>query len=340
MYQRFLNNADYLGIVTEEALSQLIRGNQIRLAQAEEAAEESILEYLSENYEVEAALKIGKDLLPYNPQITYPVGAHFYIDGKIWKATRSINGRQSPASVVYWEEQTEYIDEVEKIQPYTQRGTYMPGDYVRFANRIFQCKEYNGAEYRNVRVPGIEAWVKAETSEWIVNQIYLPWQVVSYDGSFYALLTDEDADWNTNPYESDNWGLIGDYDPELNNYELSDTEYVVYDGYVFYPVANPNSDEPVDGYNIIQHDPRHPNLKKHILRLAVYELFKLISPTNISSSRITDYETSITWLRDASRLRINPQIPRKLDDQNKPAAEFATATYMRDYDPYLNPWQV
>lgn len=53
MYRRFLNNDDYLGIVTEEALSQLTRDKDERLAQAEEAAESSILEYLSENYEVE-----------------------------------------------------------------------------------------------------------------------------------------------------------------------------------------------------------------------------------------------------------------------------------------------
>ena len=53
MYKRFLNNNDYLGIVTEEALEQLIRGNEERLGQAEEAAEASILEYLTENYEVE-----------------------------------------------------------------------------------------------------------------------------------------------------------------------------------------------------------------------------------------------------------------------------------------------
>ena len=56
--------------------------------------------------------------------------------------------------------------------------------------------------------------------------------------------------------------------------------------------------------------------------------------------RITDYETSIMWLRDASRMKINPQIPRKLDDEHKPVAEYAIATFMRDYDPYKNPWQI
>ena len=43
MYKRFLNNNDYIGIITEEALLQLIRGNEERIAQAEEAAESSVI---------------------------------------------------------------------------------------------------------------------------------------------------------------------------------------------------------------------------------------------------------------------------------------------------------
>ncbi len=53
MYRRFLNDADYLGIITQEALSQMTRGHAERFIQAEESAEMSIVEYLSENYEVE-----------------------------------------------------------------------------------------------------------------------------------------------------------------------------------------------------------------------------------------------------------------------------------------------
>lgn len=103
----------------------------------------------------------------------------------------------------------------------------------------------------------------------------------------------------------------------------------------------PVADELKEGYNIRAHDPRNANIKKHMVRLALYELHKLISPNNISSARITDYETSITWLRDANRMKINPQIPRKLDDQNKPTVEYAIATFQRDYyDPYQNPWQI
>lgn len=340
MYKRFLNNADYLGIVTEEALGQLIRDKEIRLAQAEEAAEESILEYLTENYMVEEALEVGKNLAEYNRQITYPVGAHFYHDGKIYKTIRTINGYKAPANLEYWMEFNGLIQDEEVVPFYTQRGSYMPGDIVRFANTFFQCIEYNGIDYDNVRAPGVNGWEKVEAAPWIVNMTYMPWEVVSYNGLFYTLISQENTDWNTNPHDNDNWGLIGSYDPSINTYELSSTEYVEYNGEVFYPVINPNADELKENFNIILHDPRNGNLKKHILRIAVYELHKLISPNNVSQARITDYETSIIWLRDASRLKINPQIPRKLGPDKKPVSDIVVSTFMRSYDPNQNPWQI
>lgn len=58
MYIQFLNNNDYLGVITQEALAQLTRDNDERFIQAEESTEISIVEYLSENYEVEKELAI------------------------------------------------------------------------------------------------------------------------------------------------------------------------------------------------------------------------------------------------------------------------------------------
>ena len=65
MYRRFLNNNDYLGLITPEALAQLTRGNEERFLQAEESAEKSLVERLSENYEVEQELAKGKYIAPY-----------------------------------------------------------------------------------------------------------------------------------------------------------------------------------------------------------------------------------------------------------------------------------
>jgi hypothetical protein len=77
-----------------------------------------------------------------------------------------------------------------------------------------------------------------------------------------------------------------------------------------------------------------------MVRLAIYELTKLIAPNNVSVVRIRDYEDSMKWLSDASKLKLNPQIPRKLAEDKKPVTDWQLATFQNDYDPYKNPWMV
>ncbi len=340
MYQRFLNNEDYMSQISDELFEQLIRSKQVRVNQAEEAAEASIVEYLTDNYEVEQALAVGKNLRDYNPRITYPVGVHFYHEGKIVEAMRSINGIKAPASVKYWQECEDYIKaSQEGIQKYSQLCNYHPSDLVEFSGIIYECLEHNGLDYADIRIPGINAWEEVETVPWEPNVEYELWYVVEWDSRFFALLSVEDIDLTINPMDSDNWGLIGDYTPDYQ-YEFKDTEYVVYDGKVWHPTMLPTADTLKEGYNFRYHDPRNPNIKKHMIKIALYELHKLISPNNVSTARITDYEATMQWLHDANRCKINPQIPRKLDEEKKPVSEIAMATFQRDYDPYKNPWQI
>ena len=156
MYQRFLNNEDYMSQISDELFEQLIRGNQLRVAQAEEAAEASIIEYLTDNYEVEQALMVGKNLREYNPRITYPVGVHFYYEGKIVEAMRSINGVKTPASVEYWREFDHYDESLlREAKPYSQLLNYHPGDIVIFSDSLYECVEHNGLDYADIRIPGI-----------------------------------------------------------------------------------------------------------------------------------------------------------------------------------------
>ena len=326
--------------ISDELFDHLIRGKEIRVAQAEEAAEASIVEYLTDNYEVEQALAGGKSLREYNPRITYPVGVHFYYEGKIVEALRAINGIKAPSNIEYWKE----YEEVERlsedtVSKYSQLLNYHPGDLVSYAGIIYECLEHNGYDYADIRIPGIVAWEPIETTSWEPNVEYAEWDVVEWEGRFFALLSLEDIDLTINPMESDNWGLIGSYDPEYE-YELKDTEYVEYEGRVWIPVLSPTADKLKEGYNFRYHDPRNSNIKKHMIKISLYELHKLISPNNVSTARITDYETTMQWLHDANRCKINPQIPRKLDEEKKPVSEIAMATFQRDYDPRKNPWQI
>ena len=323
MYRRFLNDTDYLGIITADALAQMTRGNHDRFIQAEESAEMSIVEHLSENYEIEQELNRGKYIAEYDRRITFPVGAHIYHEGTICEVIRSISGYKAPAVKTYWQEHVDVNLDTATVAAYSQFGTYYPNDLVTYNGVPYLCTAENGYKFGDIRIPAVEGWLEAE---------YTPWQPVGYG------LWDEGFDNNLTPLESDCWGAIADYDPAYNGYEFSEHEYVVYEGRVFYPGTDVNADLPERGVNLTPHDPRNYNLKKHMVRLALYELTKLIAPNNVSVIRMRDYEDSMKWLADAARLRLNPQIPRKVAEDNKPVTDWQLATFQTDYDPWKNPW--
>lgn len=337
MYRRFLNDEDYLSVITSEALAQITRGNSERMVQAEESAEMSIIEYLSENYEVEKELWKGKYIASYDRRISFPVGAYLYHEGQICAVIRAISGYKAPAPVIYWEESADPNVLVENTSLYSQFKTYYPGDLAVYNGLCYRCLAENGYDFGNIRLPMVTGWLEIVPDAWVPKEYGL-WDVSEYNGTFYAVVSVEEFDTNLTPAESPNWGEIADYDPEYNDYELSDHEYVVYDGRVWYPEIDVNSDEPQMGVNLVVRDPRNYNLKKHMVRLAIYELTKLIAPNNVSVTRVKDHEDSMKWLYDASKLRINPQIPRKIAEDKREVMDWQMATFQADYDPWKNPW--
>lgn len=337
MYRRFLNDSDYLSVITSEALAQITRGNAERMTQAEESAEMNILEYLSENYEVERELWKGKFIASYDRRISFPVGAHFYLDGQIYEVTRFISGYKAPASVPYWEESADPNIFTETTPLYSQFKTYRPGEVVAYNGVCYVCITENGYDFGNIRLPLVSGWMEKDTAPWVPLRYNL-WDVVNFGEAFFTVLSTDGFDEMQNPAQSPNWGEIADYAPQYNAYELSDHEYVVYQGRVWYPETDVNSDIPQPGVNITVRDPRNYNLKKHMVRLAVYELARLIAPNNVSTVRLKDQEDSMKWLYDASKLRINPQIPRKIAEDKKEVMDWQLATFQANYDPWHNPW--
>ena len=337
MYRRFLNNDDYLGVISKESLEQMTRGNSDRFIQAEESAEMSIIEYLSENYEIEKELRKGKYIADYDRSITYPVGAHIYYEDRIYEVIRSISGFKAPAEIEYWEEHVDVNLEAETVQNYSQFGTYRKDNIVFYNGILYICLNENGYKFANIRIPMVTGWLEADYSDWQPVDYNL-WDVVKHEDVFYTLLSHEDFDNNINPFDSECWGAIAFYDPTYNNYELSEHEYVVLGDKVFYPGMDVNADIPEIGQNLSLHDLRNYNLKKHMVRLAIYELTKLIASNNVSVVRMRDYEDSMKWLSDAAKLKLNPQIPRKLAEDKKPITDWQLATFQSDYDPYKNPW--
>lgn len=343
-YRRFLTDEDYISLVTEEHLSQIIREKHDRLVQAEQRAEMTMLEYLDQYYEIEKLLSIGKNIGEYNSGVSYPAQVYFRKDEKIYKTLTCINGYKKPTTTVYWEHVTDFIDPdtLEKAKKYTQLNMYSKGEVVRFGTEYWRCVTPHGFNANEIHIPGCVAWKEVDTVEWEPNMEFVQHSVVSYDGNYYTLTEETDADATIAPDLNDCWSMIGDYSLDYEySFEEDGHDYVVADGKVFVPFLDPNATAIVDGVNITLDDPRNANVVAHMTHIAIWYALQLISPTNISEAKRWAYEDSMTWLVNASKFKINPQLPRKHEHvPGPPKVDWALSTFQRNYNPYENPWLV
>lgn len=377
-YNRFLTNKDYCSIATEEHMRQIIRDVPDRIPQAEQRAEMQILEYLDQYYEIEKILAVGKNIREYNVGVSYPGQVWIRKDEEIYKTLTCINGYKKPTKIEYWRQVVDFIDPrlIEHARKYSQLRMFSKGEVVKFGTEYWQCLVPHGYEAGEIHLPGVKAWREAEIIPWEPNLEWGKNQVCSYNEQFYQFLGESEPaepsepnpddgiasvnEDNSNieeepttpnppveesvltPEEDDRWGLIGEYSEELEyDYSENARDYVVAEGTVFYPVLNPNPDKLVEGVNITRDDPRNANIVAHMSRIALYHLHSIISPTNISETRRWAYEDSIQWLYNASKFKINPQLPRKREhDSCMPKVDWACATFQRDYDPNENAWLI
>ena len=365
-YLRFLTNKDYISIATEEHMRQIIRDVPDRVPQAEQRAEMQLLEYLDQYYEIEKVLAVGKNIRDYNEGVTYPANVWIKIKGEIYKTLTSINGYKMPSTTPYWKQLTDFISPIvlERARKYSQLRTYAKGEVVMFGTEYFECLIPHGYESSNIHMPGVDVWKEVETLDWEPNLEWEKDQVCFFNGNFYQYIgdqstSDEDTQAQSEseveegsgsaddvpmltPEEDDAWGLIGDYDRSYQ-YDFSEgaRDYVVFEDTVFYPIGNPNADKVSEGVNITRDDPRNQNIVAHLARISLYHLHMIISPTNISETRRWAYEDSIQWLYNASKFKINPQLPRKREkDSYLPKVDWACETFQREYNPHVNAWLI
>ena len=340
-YYRFLTNADYKALVSDEQFEQIVRGDSYRLVQAEQSAEMNFLEYLDQYYEIEKELQVGKRIRDYNSGVSYPAQAWFAKDGVIYKTLTAINGRKAPTEKVYWE-LTEEPSEIDgkKLQKYSQLAAYANGDIVLFGSDYWVCRLPNGYELDNIRIPGYSAWDKVETVEWEPNMEWALNRVCYYNGNFYEKIQETETEDVLTPEEDDDWAMIGAYSANYDYDYSSGHDYVEFESSVFVPVFNPNADKIVEGENIVRDEPRNANIVTHMTRIACYYLHQLISPINISESRRWAYEDSMSWLANASKFRINPKIPRKKESDGLDKVDWALETFQREFNPNENMWLI
>lgn len=361
-YTRFLTNKDYCSLVTEEHWRQIVRDVPERIPQAEQRAEMQMREYLDQYYEIEKVLAVGKNIREYNHNVTYPGQVWIVWNDEVYKTMTRVNGIMRPTKTKYWKQMLDFINPllIDHARKYSQQRAYSKGDVVKFGTEYWQCVTPHGIDTGEIHIPGVEAWKEVEATPWEPGLEWKKDDVCSYEDNFYQYLGDVEAgegggeetvpeeggadetDGLLPPTEDEKWGLIGGYSDEYEYaYGEDSNDYVVCDGSVFRALINPNADKLEEGVNVTRDDPRNPNVIAHMTRIALYHLHSIISPTNISETRRWAYEDSIQWLYNASKFKINPQLPRKREsDSCLPKVDWALATYQRDFNPDENAWLI
>lgn len=305
-YERFLTNNDYLISVNKDHLKQISNNlDETKFIRAEENAEICVMEYMVENYQIEDVFTVGKAIREYSPYITYPAGAHITFSGEIVKMLLPVQGISLPEDKAYWVEDT--VDVVpEEYSAYTQTTEFFAGDRVVYKEKYYSCLEANGFEFNNIRIPGAAAmWLKLDP----------------------LTLTDPEK------------AVIYEFDIDSGEYVTGDK--VVYNGEYYQATADYAARQsPEMNVNIKVSDNRNKNIRKHMVRLATYELIKSVTPNNVSASILLDYEESLKWLKMVNAGKINPMVERKAGggDGNGVSVDWAISSFSNGG--VVNEWQI
>lgn len=301
MYIRFLKEKDYLesGAITKMHLDQLINANaKNSFIGAEESAEMEIVGYLYDNYKIEETLKEGK-ATDYESRITYPKGAHFWLDDEFVEVLKPIAGRVIPE----WDSRWSRIDvptdeEKANSMPYSQFEDYYLGEIVDWEGLYFKCTHDNGYTF------GISR----------------PYQTAGlWTPDYSAPDTHEE------------------YNPEKLDYAVGD--FVSFKGHSFQCASTEvNGEQPVVRTNVKINDIRNKNVKLHMVRIALFELMKGQAANNIPATIVNDYERTVTWLENCSKGRVRPMIPRRSEETENPLPNSWAVDSFGASNPRSNRW--
>lgn len=328
-YRRYLRNADYLRIISQQHLSQVTREEDSRIEMTERIVEGMIREHFSERYMIDEVLNNGKAMIDYDPSISYPTGACFWFaynkDLTPVQAIVDIKGSQKPLKSPYWIEIK--TNDADDLVEYKQFSDYKIGDVVVYKGCPFQCLQTNGYSSNNVRRPMMSyessAWEFLPYEQWDGKNAVSIGSVIVVDGYMYELIK-EGVDISLKPTQNIYWKLIPKY---VDTSRYSSGNKVVYRGEPYVCVGDPNAGIVEMDTNITINDTRDQSLVKCMIQLSLYELHKNISPNNISETRTRDYMESCQWMRDCSRGKITPTIPLKDNGAGGKVSDWAFATF-------------
>ena len=268
----YLTPADYLRIIQDANLSQIISANAAVQSGAELAAQAEAISYLRQKYDVSkeftdttpwnstapysAGDRVFLNALAYVPATAYVVGDLTLFNGSVYKCIIATTGDFAPASWQLLGLQYSIFYALNPFPTFNLGGMYNPGDKVFWKNKTYTCLVQTAIVGHDV---GIQYY---QTNE-------IP----------YANIFPDD------PKEgSTHWSFIEDYIVPGGT---------AIDNEAFWS----NSDN------------RDQQMVMYFADITLYHLHARIAPRNIPELRVNRYEAAINWLIMCAKGEITPNLP-------------------------------
>ena len=206
---------------------------------------------------------------------------------------------------------------------------YYVGDIVDKDGNLYECVVDSSENGLNI-YPDTEFWQSIQKTGWSSGVDYSTYDaftdIIAESGLDYSLIEPSNAVVGESPSDSilankGAWKQINVQTYQRDErYERPHT----FDGYIqdedgeFYYVSEQdekfiNSAVESDGFLFSPtKDPRNRNIIKILVELALYQLHSVAVPDNIPTVRISNYEKSMEGLDKFSKMKANPNIPRKV----------------------------
>jgi hypothetical protein len=279
-----------------------------------------VLSYLTNTYEIEKELELGRSIEEQDTWKEYRPGALFYKDGKFYRAAHLIKPEVRFEAEKYWipvnalpYDAKEYfgtppVEEPESepeipgdgepglfslVEPEPEPEPEVPVEptpvvpiYELPAGfyRIIEGSLYRLDAAYNGEAPQTDSglWEPIYTEQYSGEANYLASEYVEHDGLFYACAV--------------NHGIISN--------TVTHPAYVIVDQKADTLESAPEKFDQIP-------DPRNGNIVRHLALLATFFMYQANVPDRIPLTITDQEEATCKWLSSCAKMQINPLLPRK-----------------------------
>lgn len=177
--QRYLRNTDYYRSILSQKLSQLTEDDEVIISDAEGESELSIVNWLSNEYEIEKEFDLGRSIKDFSPSIEKVADELVWVNSMIYKITDYCQPNKFPGIETFWEEVSFTIYDPTKED-------YMIGDIVEYQNGLYEFK-YEGYLVSE-HISSSNKWVLLSEYEYDQQDDHDAGDYVKYQGLWFRAL--------------------------------------------------------------------------------------------------------------------------------------------------------